>query len=429
MVGKLLKLAACLALLIGVAASVSATVPDNLAAPRSYRSARISSYDKTGGNNDGTQASQIQPGETRTIAEINGPGNIAHIWITTFGPAELDLLRDVIVRIYWDGEKTPSVEAPLGEFFGLGHGRYYTYESLPLAIGNNKGLNCFFPMPFKKSARITVQNLGKSAISDFYYYVDYQIFKAPRNDLLYFHAQYRQAKPILSPENYTILQASGRGHYVGCFLYVRANEPGWWGEGDDMIYIDGDKEPTLHGTGAEDYFCHSWGFAVNTSTMRFGAPLSQEHWEEGGEYSVYRFHIEDAIAFTKSIRVTIEHAYGGTNDRSDDYSSVAYWYQAEPHAPFPVLPSPSERRPTADRLKALLDAKRFDDYRKVQTQIKDEAGTTWVKRSAAFNIADSYAIEGNTAKAIEEFRKQLAASPGRGWNEKIAARLKELGAE
>jgi len=426
MVGRLLT---CLAILIGMVPCGSATVLDDLAVPRSYRSARISSYDRSGGNADGTQVGQIQPGETRTIADINGPGNIAHIWITTFGPEGLDLLRDVIVRMYWDGEKTPSVEAPLGEFFGLGHGRYYTYESAPLAIGNNKGLNCFFPMPFRKSAKITVENLGKSAISDFYYFVDYQIFKTPRKDLLYFHAQYRQAKPILTPENYTILDASGRGQYVGCFMYVRTNEPGWWGEGDDMIYIDGDKQPTLHGTGAEDYFCHSWGFAVNTYTMRFGAPLSQKDWREDGEYAVYRFHLEDAIAFAKSIKVTIEHAYGGTNDRSDDYSSVAYWYQAEPHAAFPVLPPPSDRRSTAERLKALLDAKRFDEYRKLQTEIKDEAGTTWVKRNAAFSIADSYAVEGNMAKAIEEFKKQLEANPGRGWNEKLAARLKELGAE
>ena len=407
--------------------ALAGDVMSGLASPRNYSSARVSSNDPTGANNDGTQTNKIKAGETRTIANISGPGQVAHFWITTFGP--IDLLRDVILRIYWDGEAAPSVECPLGEFFGLGHGKYYTFDSLPMAIGNDKGLNCFFPMPFRKSARFTIQNLGKAAISDFYFYIDYQKFKAPRKDLLYFHAQYRQEKPVLTHGNYTILDARGRGHYVGCFFYARQNHDGWWGEGDDMIFIDGAKDAQLKGTGTEDYFCHSWGFANNTYTSRFGAPFSQSNWKQGDMFSVYRFHLEDAIAFTKSIRVTMEHGYEKTNDRSDDFSSVAYWYQTEPHAAFPRLAQPAERRSMAEQLKALLDAKRFDDYRARLGVIRDRTPDTWMRPWAELNMANSYARQGDNATAIRELQKLYDSNPGKTWKDSAAAKIKEFGGE
>ncbi|MDO8683832.1 MAG: DUF2961 domain-containing protein [Armatimonadota bacterium] len=423
------------ALVIGTASYAAGGMLDDLAAPRAYKMKRISSNDKTGANSDGFQTDRIQAGETRILADIKGPGEIAHFWVTLFGSKDLDLLRDVVVRMYWDGEKTPSVEAPLGEFFGLGHGKYYNYESLPLVIGNKKGMNCFFPMPYRKGAKITVQNLTAKQISDFYFYVDYKVFDAPKNDLLYFHAQYRQEKPVLTHDSYTILDAKGRGHYVGCFLYARQNEPLWWGEGDDMIYIDGAEEAVMKGTGTEDYFCHSWGFGNNTSTMRFGAPLGQDNWDVGSEFSVYRFHIEDAIPFTKSIKVMMEHGYEETNDRSDDFSSVAYWYQTEPHAKFPTLPTPSDRRPMANKIAAMMKEKRFDDYRAWWAEIKDRTPSKWMKLNAEFNIANSYSLEGNPSKtmeALQAFQNALTGqtkNPFKSWSNRVVQRIKELSGE
>ncbi|MDO8586884.1 MAG: DUF2961 domain-containing protein [Armatimonadota bacterium] len=435
MLGKTLRRLVCSAIFVAACLPCTAAVLDDLAAPRPYKMARISSNDKTGGNSDGLQTNRIRAGETRVLAQINGPGQIVHFWMTAFGPEDLDLLRDVILRIYWDGEKTPSVESPMGEFFGLGHGRYYTYESLPMAIGNNKGMNCFFPMPFRKGARITVQNLGGAEISDFYYCVDYQVHQKPKTNLLYFHAQYRQEKPILTHDSYTILDAGGRGHYVGCFLYARQNEPHWWGEGDDLIYVDGNAKLTLKGTGTEDYFCHSWGFGNNTSAMRFGAPLGQDDWVIGSEFSVYRFHLEDAIPFDKSIKVMMEHGYEETNDRSDDFSSVAYWYQAEPHAAFPRIAPPRERRSTASRMDAMLKEKRFDEYRKWWTQIGSRTPSKWMKANAEFNIANSYALEGDSGKAIKALQAFHDTHPGpdtdpfKSWRERAAERIAELGGE
>ena len=411
----------CVLPAIGFACHAAATVLDDLDSARSYHSARISSYDRTGGNADGGQGNGIKPGETRTIAEIKGPGRIVHIWVT------MGSFRDAILRMYWDDENQPSVEVPMGEFFGLGHGRNYTYESLPLAIGNDAGLNCFFPMPFTKSARITVENVGTANIGSLYYYVDYQTFDAPMADRLCFHAQYRQEKPVLTPDNYTILKATGRGHYAGVFMFVRQNEPGWFGEGDDMIYIDGAKEPALHGTGTEDYFCHAWGFAPKAWTARFGVPFSENANAEGSQYSIYRFHLEDAVAFSTSIDVTIEH--GHANNRSDDYSSVAYWYQTEPHADFPKLPPPAERLATAERAQAMLDQKRFGDYRKLQEEIKERAVSASIKEGAEFNIGMSRALDEGGEKGVQSLLNFMGPFPWWNWIPKARAVVKQLGGD
>ncbi|MDO8586067.1 MAG: DUF2961 domain-containing protein [Armatimonadota bacterium] len=417
---KLNLLTATLAL--GLVTAASASILTDLPGAKSYRSARISSYDKRGGNADGSQGNPLKPGQIRTMAEIKGPGQIAHIWITKGG---VDI-RDIIIRMYWDGENTPSVECPLGEFFGLGHGKYYTFESLPFAIGNDAGLNCFFPMPFKKSAKVTVQNVGSSNLDMFYYYIDYQVFDAPRNDLLYFHAQYRQEKPVLSSGNYVILDAAGRGHFVGCFLFCRQNEPGWFGEGDDMIYIDGAKQPTLNGTGTEDYFCHAWGFAKGASTARFGV-WSEKPFEDMGDYSVYRFHLEDAIAFKKSIRVTIEH--GHANNRSDDFSSIAYWYQTEPHSAFPKLAAPFDRRSSEERGKTLLKEKKFAEYREAQTQVARRTHSDYVRQTAEFNIADSRAAEVGGQAGVDALLDLLGPFPNPDIAKRVAERVKELGGD
>lgn len=399
----------------------SANILDGIAGAKTYRSGRISSYDKGGGNADGGQGNPLKPGQMRTIAEIKGPGQIAHIWVTMGGVDK----RDLILRMYWDGEKTPSVEAPIGEFFGLGHGKHYTYESAPFAIGNNSGMNCFLPMPFKKSAKVTIQNVGVNELDAFYYYIDYQLFDAPRNDLLQFHAQYRQEKPVLSQGNYTILSAVCRGHYVGCFLFVKQNADGWFGEGDDMIYIDGSKNPVLFGTGTEDYFCHAWGFGGNTSTARFGAPFVDEKNPEESEFTVYRFHAEDAIAFKKSIKVTIEH--GHANNRSDDFSSVAYWYQTEPHAAFPALAGYVQRRSTKERKDNLLKEKRYAELRRWDEQIALKTGSPSVKQAAEFEIVDLLALEFGNERAVEALLDFAGLFPSPETVDKATAKIKQLG--
>ena len=310
---------------------------------KGFTAARQSSFDPTGGNADGRHDWPMQPGETRTIAQIEGAGAITHIWITIASKDEKHL-KNLVLRMYWDGENSPSVEAPIGDFFGLGHAKYYQYSSLPVQIGTDKGLNCFWRMPFSSGARITVTNEGPVEGEAFYYYVDYQQYDSAPKDTGRFHAQYRQAYPCPAGKNYAFLEAEGRGHYVGCNLSIHNRAGGWWGEGDDMIYIDGAEQPQLHGTGSEDYFCGAWAYGEPFSNLYFGCPLIDGGHTQNALWNVYRYHIEDPIPFTKSIRVTIEH--GHANNRKDDFSSVAYWYQTEPHAAFPPFPKPEDRLPS-----------------------------------------------------------------------------------
>ena len=346
-------ISACLAVLSPVMAAQ--TVPSenaggalaNLPYLKNFKAARISSYDPSGGNADGRHDWPIQTGETREIANIQGAGAIVHLWFTV-ASKDTNHLKNLVLRMYWDRENTPSVETPLGDFFGLGHAQYYQYSSAPIQIGVDKGLNCFWRMPYRMGARITVSNDGPLPVSAFYYYIDYQVHDGPARDAGYFHAQYRQAYPCPKGSNYIFLDAIGSGHYVGCNLSVHNRAAGWWGEGDDMIYIDGAEKPTLHGTGSEDYFCGGWCYGESSanpfSTPYFGNPLNHGSHTQNALWNVYRYHILDPVPFTKSIRVTIEH--GHANNRSDDFSSVAYWYQVEPHTPFPQLPKSQERLPS-----------------------------------------------------------------------------------
>lgn len=333
----------------------------DLTKPHDYVLKRSGSWDRTGGNAD---ARKIAPGETLTVLEDSGPGVITHVWFT-IASGEQYHLKKLVLRMYWDNEATPSVEAPIGDFFGLGLGEYFTYQSLPLAVGSVKALNSFFPMPFQKSARITVTNQGTEQVDACYYNIEYRVLPRPLPaDTLYFHAQYRQAtpnhgwtndwksngdpnvdnKPNLNGEgNYVWLEATGRGHYVGETMSVLQNQDEWWGEGDDMFFIDGERIPSIEGTGSEDYFLGAWDFGGKPFAYElFGAPVVGSE-VAGSHSSVYRFHLDSPIPFTKSIRATIEH--GHANHRSDSYFSVAYWYQTEPHAPFPALPPVEDRIP------------------------------------------------------------------------------------
>ena len=325
---------------------------------------RASSADPTGGNAD---RRRVEPGATETVLDADGPGTISHIWFTIADNEPYHLKR-IVLRIYWDGEATPSVEAPIGDFFGLGLGAYHPWQSEMLSVGSIKALNSFFPMPFGRHARITVTNEGEQPINSLYFNIDYRTYAhALPADTLYFHAQYRQAQPnhgwtsdwktngepkinnkpnLTGADNYVWMDAKGHGQFVGVTLSVLQNQDGWWGEGDDMFFIDGATMPTSTGTGSEDYFLGAWDFGGEPfSYALYGAPVVGAE-ASGSRSSVYRFHLDSPIPFEKSFKATIEH--GHANVRSDNFYSVAYWYQAEPHAPFPKLPPVGERLPVLE---------------------------------------------------------------------------------
>lgn len=334
--------------------------PD-LTQQQTYTPHRASSTDPTGANHD---FRSVAPGATETVLDVDGPGTIAHIWFTIADNEPYNLKR-IVLRMYWDGEANPSVETPIGDFFGLGLGEYHTWQSEMLSVGNDKSLNCFFPMPFAHHARITVTNEGQQPILALYYNIDYRTYSHPlAAGTLYFHAEYRQAQPNhgwtnnwktngdplvndkTNPDgkdNYVWMEAKGHGQYVGVTMSVLQNQDMWWGEGDDMFFIDGAKTPEIIGTGTEDYFLGAWDFGGHPfSYQLYGAPVVGKELA-GSRSSVYRFHLAQPIPFQKSFKATIEH--GNANHRSDNYYSVAYWYQADPHEALPSLPPVEQRLP------------------------------------------------------------------------------------
>ena len=321
-----------------------------LTSPQDYVQKRSSSYDRTGGNED---YRAIPAGQTLTLLDADGPGEITHVWVT-IASGERFHLKKIVLRMFWDGEATPSVEAPIGDFFGLGLGDYFLWQSAPIQVGGDKALNCFFPMPFRRHARIVIENQGRETAGAIYWNIDYRAYNKPLpDDILYFHAQYRQAAPnhavsgaktnLDGANNYVWMEASGRGHFAGVTMSVIENADGWWGEGDDMFFVDGEHLPSINGTGTEDYFLGAWDFGGRQFNYPlYGAPVVGPE-REGSRWSVYRFHLDSPIPFTKSLRATIEH--GTANDRGDNFYSVAYWYQTEPHAAFPALPAVDSRLP------------------------------------------------------------------------------------
>ena len=323
---------------------------------KDFQTLRVSSSDPNWKNGN-ADSRPIAPGDTLTLAEIRGPGRIAHFWCT-IADREPFYSRLLTLRIYWDGEKEPSVECPIGDFFGMGNGVDQSFTSLPIRVSSNgRGRNCYWPMPFKKSARITVTNQGEQRCDAFYYYLDWQKLPDLPWDSAYFHAMYRQEFPGVMGRNYLIADIEGRGQYVGTVLSVYHTSPGWFGEGDDFFFIDGEKEPSLRGTGTEDYFCDGWGFRQQDGPF-YGTP----HWEGGNtgdRGSAYRWHIPDPVTFKNSLRVEIEHkgsqvfpdgTKSGFIERDDLLSSVAFWYQTEPHKSWPELPPGPARLPFHDHL-------------------------------------------------------------------------------
>lgn len=361
---------------------------DGLFSPRNGRSKRSSSWDTTGGNRD---YRKVGAGERCTLAEVASAGIIRHIWITV-GHPDKNYLRTMVLRAYWDGENTPSIECPLGDFFCLGHGIARSFQNAAFnavtdssnegALGGGVALNCYLPMPFEHGMRIEIENQSALDCSNLYFYVDYDEVETV-GDALRLHAQYRQECPTVveggplankgenywskmdvsnasSEGNYVILEATGRGQYIGCNLSVENLDPmlgkrefngelldspelTWWGEGDDMIFIDDDTwPPSLHGTGSEDYLTQAWG--MHDHAFLFGGTSVHEYdprFKDRRACTSYRLHIPDPVLFSKRIRVTIEH--GHANLQQNDYSSVAYWYQDRPFAGHPPLPPAEER--------------------------------------------------------------------------------------
>jgi hypothetical protein len=291
---------------------------------------------------------RIAPGESRLLAEIDGPGALQHIWMTATGPWRFSLLR-----IYWDGQDTPSVECPVGDFFACGWNQYAQVSSLAVCVNPGSALNCYWEMPFRKSCKMTLTNIGFEAMT-LYYQIDYTLTDVP-DDAAYFHAQFRRANPLPYKSVYTILDgAKGVGHYVGTYMAWGVNNSGWWGEGEIKFYLDGDSDfPTICGTGTEDYFCGSYNFDVGKEGggyREFTTPYSglAQVIRPDGLYSsqtrfgLYRWHIMDPIRFGEDLKVTMQALGWRSGHRylplQDDIASVAYWYQTLPTVLFPTLP-------------------------------------------------------------------------------------------
>jgi hypothetical protein len=292
---------------------------------------------------------RVEPKQTFTLGEIQGPGAIQHIWMTPTGH-----FRYSILRIYWDGETTPSVETPVGDFFACGWGKYAQISSLAVCVNPGSALNSYWEMPFRKSARLTLENIDEEQMRVFYQ-IDYTLTEVPA-DAAYFHAQFRRTNPLPYKSVYTLLDGvKGWGHYVGTYMAWGVNNTGWWGEGEIKFYLDGDdKFATIVGTGTEDYFCGSYNFEAGPKDARqyqeFTTPYSglaqvirpDGLYESQQRFGLYRWHIMDPIRFERDLKVTIQ-ALGWRSGRrylplQDDIASVAFWYQTEPHAPFPNLP-------------------------------------------------------------------------------------------
>lgn len=367
-------------LVASLAAGLAAQDLDGLLKVRSGRSRAVTSSDPSfTGNADRTK--YITPGETKVLADIKGPAVIRHIWLT-FSEARPNWLEaggsaapdEIVLRMYWDGAPEPAVEAPLGDFFGAGFGRRLELKSVPVQVETGDGYNAFWPMPFFRRGIITVTNEGAKNVRSFYYHIDYTEEPDLAADSAYFCSQYNQAFPEKLGADHLVLDARGKGHYVGTVMSGRARSPLWFGEGDARFYIDGDSKPSIQGTGTEDYFLMAWGLGEALFPYFGCTYLSPELEAPGAEYSLYRWHIADPVRFQSSLRFELEHTGWITGDetesgkieghveREDDIATVAFWYQVGQPYRFAKLPPLAARRlPNLDLVtegKALLGAAR-----------------------------------------------------------------------
>ena len=287
---------------------------------------------------------KVEAGQMIELADIAGPGAIQQIWMTPTGK-----WRYGILRVYWDGEKSPSIEVPLGDFFGMGWGEYAPLVSLPVCVNPGSAFNCYWEMPFRKRCVMTFENIADDEMTLFYQ-INYTLTDVP-DDAAYFHAQFRRTNPLPYKEVYTLVDGiKGKGQYVGTYMAWQVNNTGWWGEGEIKFYLDGDEWPTICGTGTEDYFCGSYNFDRNGQYTEFCTPYAGLHqvirpdgtYRSQTRFGLYRWHIMDPVRFDEDLRVTIQALGWRSGGRylpaQDDIASVAYWYQSEPHAKFPRLP-------------------------------------------------------------------------------------------
>jgi hypothetical protein len=292
---------------------------------------------------------KIQAKEIFVMADIQGPGAIQQIWMTPAGN-----WRFSVLRFYWDGEKEPSVEVPVGDFFANGWGKFAQVSSLPVCVNPGSGFNCYWVMPFHKSCKVTMENLDEKEMT-LYYQINYTLTEIP-DDAATFHAQFRRVNPLPYKTDYIIVDGiEGWGHFVGTYMCWQANSTGWWGEGEIKFFMDGDQDfPTICGTGTEDYFCGSYGFTSNGKYQEYTTPYAgmpqvispDGLWQSQQRFGLYRWHIMDPVRFEKDLKVTIQALGWRSGGRylplQDDISSVAFWYQQEPHVPFPKFPAKDE---------------------------------------------------------------------------------------
>ena len=326
-------------LAVALAASALAAQPvvaqslDDLPRLKNFSAHRVSSDNHFIGSNDDSK--RIFPGETFVMADLKGPGVVNHIWITV-ADNEFAWPRLVRLRVYYDGKKTPSVDVPMGDFFGVGHGYERDLDSMPIRVSSwGRARNSYWQMPFRQSCKITITDEGDRPVTMFYYHVDWQKHPTLAPDVAYFHAYYRQERPAQAGKNYEFVHINGTGHYVGTVLNVVQARVGWFGEGDDLFYVDGAKHPQIAGTGTEDYFNEAWGLRTSFSPW-YGTPVAEGE-RVGARLTGYRWHVPDPIPFTKSLWAGIEHAgwtynddgslRSGFEERADYFSSVAFWYQ------------------------------------------------------------------------------------------------------
>jgi hypothetical protein len=352
--------------------------------PRSGHIVDYSSYDRKFANDD---FRPVAPGETITLVDHRGAGIVRRWWLTIAPLKNREIQRQLIVRCYWDDETSPSVEVPVSDFFGVGFGEWKQYVSMPLNMTSG-GYNSYWAMPFTRHARITVENRSSVPVERLYYNIAVEAHDRLPDDLLYFHAQFRRTTTVRG-EPVTILETTGRGHYVGTLLSMQPlhSRHLWYLEGNERVFVDGEATPSILGTGTEDYFSSGWYF----DTGPYSAPYHGLTMKDtaSGRISAYRWHIEDAIPFTRSLRFTIEH--GGTNDAPDtDYSSVAFWYQTHPHAPFPplpgrLMPAPAWQPP---RVTGLIEAEdMLGDAKVTAGELRVQEMTEWETDSAAWGAA------------------------------------------
>jgi len=353
---------------------VGGAILSDLAKPIEGRSMRATST-KTGedGKPIGHNAdnSRVMPGETKVVLDAKGPGVVTHMWYTFLGPGRHPWAtngsathQEMLIRVYYDGREEPGIEVPFGDFFANCYGKRSEVISLPVIVEDADSYNSFWPMPFRKSIRIVVVNQSKEKnINLLYYNIDWIKKKKLPKDTPYFYARYHQEYPTIIGKDYLILETEGKGHYVGTVQSVRTRSPAWFGEGDEKIYIDDEEEASIWGTGTEDYFLSAWGLKSGVNTPYFGTVYFDQWGIVGGHTSAYRWHLADPVVFNKSIKVTIEH-YGwispdenderrahSWNEREDDFSTVAYWYQTGiPTSYQPVPPAEDRILPNLDQI-------------------------------------------------------------------------------